>query len=54
MSEEAFGDRARALHWLTEPNAVFGHEAPAELADTNAGAEWVENVLMRMMYGIVA
>lgn len=54
IAEQAFGDRARARRWLTEPNPVFDHEAPAELADTDAGAEWVESVLMRMMYGIDA
>lgn len=54
IAEEAFGDRERAHRWLTEPNPVFDNEAPAELADTEAGAEWVESVLMRMMYGIDA
>ncbi|MDA3919869.1 MAG: DUF2384 domain-containing protein [Salinisphaera sp.] len=54
IAEEAFGDRERAHNWLNTPNQVFDDEAPAELADTEAGAEWVEAVLMRMMYGIDA
>ncbi|MES1935444.1 MbcA/ParS/Xre antitoxin family protein [Salinisphaera hydrothermalis] len=54
IAEEAFGDPERAHRWLTDPNVVFDNEAPAELADTEAGAKWVESVLMRTMYGIDA
>lgn len=52
IAGEAFGDRSRGLRWLAEPNQVFDGKAPAELADTDAGAERVETVLMRMMHGI--
>jgi putative toxin-antitoxin system antitoxin component (TIGR02293 family) len=54
IAEEAFGDHDRARQWLTTPNPVFNDEAPAALADTEAGADWVEAVLMRMMYGVDA
>lgn len=53
-AEEAFGDQERAHHWLMTPNPVFDNEAPAALADTQAGADWAETVLMRMMYGVDA
>lgn len=53
-AEEAFGDQERARRWLITPNPVFDDEAPATLADTEAGADWVETVLMRMMFGVDA
>jgi len=54
VAEEAFGDDAAAQQWMTTANPVFDDEAPGTLADTEAGAAWVEAVLMRMMYGVDA
>lgn len=51
-AEDAFGDLGRANQWLITPYAVFDEEAPPALADTEAGAEWVETVLLRMMYSV--
>lgn len=54
VAEEAFGEDDAARQWVTTPNPVFADEAPGTLADTEAGAAWVETVLMRMMYGVDA
>jgi putative toxin-antitoxin system antitoxin component (TIGR02293 family) len=52
LAEEAFGDAERAAQWLSTPKRIFDDEAPLSLLDTESGAGWVEQVLMRMMYGI--
>jgi putative toxin-antitoxin system antitoxin component (TIGR02293 family) len=52
LAEEAFGDAERATRWLSTPKRIFDDEAPLSLLDTESGAAWVEQVLMRMMYGV--
>ena len=54
LAEEAFCDRDRALNWLNTANSVFDNEAPITVTDTESGAEWVEQVLGRLMYGVDA
>ena len=54
LAEEAFGDRERSMSWLNNPNPVFADEAPITLAGTESGTEWVEQVLVRVMYGVDA
>ena len=43
-------DKARA--WLKHPNRGLGDEVPLSLLDTDIGARQVEDVLIRLEYGI--
>ena len=54
LAEEVFGDRERAMFWLTTPNPVFEEEAPITLVDTESGTDWVEQTLVRTMHGVCA
>ncbi|MES1930497.1 hypothetical protein SADO_14644 [Salinisphaera dokdonensis CL-ES53] len=54
LAEEVFGDRERAIFWLTTPNPVFEEEAPITLVDTESGTDWVEQTLVRTMHGVCA
>ncbi len=54
LAEEAFGDAEHAAKWLSTPKRIFDDEAPLSLLDTESGAAWVEQVLLRMMYGLDA
>jgi len=49
---EVFGDSRRAAHWMNSPNRVMEGEAPLNLLDTDAGAQWVDTILGRIDYGI--
>jgi putative toxin-antitoxin system antitoxin component (TIGR02293 family) len=43
-------DKARA--WLKTPNRALGNEVPLSLMDTDTGSRQVEEVLLRLNYGI--
>ena len=43
-------DKARV--WLKSPNRALGGEVPLDLLDTEIGAHQVEDVLLRLNYGI--
>lgn len=49
---ETFGNPVKAKAWLTTPNPVLSNEQPIELAQTAEGAARVEEVLIRIDYGI--
>jgi len=46
-----FGDRERAMDWLSTPNHLFGGKSPEEFAKTG-GAKEVERILIRIEYGV--
>lgn len=48
---EVFGDRDIANDWLNASNRVIG-SPPLDALDTEAGAEMVEHVLLRIEYGV--
>ncbi len=49
---EVLGDLDRARIWLKTPNRALGGEQPLGLLDTDIGARQVEEVLMRVNYGV--
>ncbi|MEZ4310442.1 MAG: antitoxin Xre/MbcA/ParS toxin-binding domain-containing protein [Polyangiaceae bacterium] len=49
---EVLGTLDKARVWLKTPNRALGGEVPLELLDTEIGARQVEEVLLRIHYGI--
>jgi putative toxin-antitoxin system antitoxin component (TIGR02293 family) len=49
---EVLGTIDKARVWLKTPNRALGGEAPLDLLDTDIGARQVEEVLLRLNYGI--
>jgi putative toxin-antitoxin system antitoxin component (TIGR02293 family) len=49
---EVLGSIDKARLWLKTPNRALGCEMPLELLDTDIGTRQVEEVLMRLNYGI--
>jgi len=46
------GDMDKARAWLKHPNRGLGDEVPLSLLDTDIGTRQVEDVLVRLEYGI--
>ena len=51
-AHEVFGDLESAREWLKSPQFALGGEIPLEYADTEPGAQVVEDVLGRLEHGI--
>lgn len=49
---EVLGSIDKARLWLKTPNRALGCEIPLTLLDTEIGARQVEDVLLRVNYGI--
>ena len=49
---EVFGSIDKARLWLKTPNRALGCEMPLDLLDTDIGTRQVEEVLLRLNYGI--
>ncbi|MEA5417442.1 type II RES/Xre toxin-antitoxin system antitoxin [Synechococcus sp. BA-132 BA5] len=49
---EVLGSIDKARVWLKSPNRALGGEVPLDLLDTEIGAHQVEDVLLRLNYGI--
>jgi putative toxin-antitoxin system antitoxin component (TIGR02293 family) len=47
------GDRQAAQRWLNEPAKALGGISPIEYLDTEAGAEAVHDLILRLEHGIV-
>lgn len=52
-ANKAFGDAAFARRWLALPNPALNQRIPIELAETDAGARDVEDVLGRFAHGVL-
>lgn len=52
FATSVLGTADKARTWLKRPNMALGDEIPLTLLDTDAGAREVEEVLVRMGYGI--
>lgn len=48
------GNPQKARLWLQTPNRALGGEIPLDLLDTTLGCEQVDEVLLRINYGIVS
>jgi putative toxin-antitoxin system antitoxin component (TIGR02293 family) len=51
-AQDVFGDLEGAREWLKSPQFALGGEIPLEYADTEPGAQVVEDVLGRLEHGI--
>lgn len=54
LAEETFGDRAKALAWLSRENRVLDGQPPLSLVDTDLGSRSVEALLGRIAHGLAA
>lgn len=49
---EVLGAQAKARLWLLAPNRALGGDVPLQMLDTDIGARQVEEVLLRLSYGV--
>ena len=54
LAEDVFGDTKKADKWLRQGLAVFGGQAPLELARTEAGVRVLEQILGKIDWGAAA
>jgi putative toxin-antitoxin system antitoxin component (TIGR02293 family) len=47
------GDRKAAQRWLNDPAKALGGISPIEYLDTEAGAEAIQDLILRLEHGIV-
>lgn len=52
MAAEVLGSQTKARQWLCSPNRALAGEEPLQLLDTDIGARQMEEVLLRMSYGV--
>ena len=50
---ELFCTREALTHWLRSPETALGGQAPLEYLDTDVGAREVEDLLGRLLHGVV-
>ena len=51
-AESVYGDRARALAWMRQPNARLDGRAPLSLLKTDTGSRIVEELLIQIDEGM--
>ena len=54
LAEDVFGNSEKANVWLREPLGILDNKAPLELAQTDAGARVVEQMLAKIDWGAAA
>jgi hypothetical protein len=52
LAKDVWDDRSDAWAWMSTPHFELGGKTPIEAATTRAGAERVEDILWRVVYGI--
>jgi putative toxin-antitoxin system antitoxin component (TIGR02293 family) len=52
LAQRVFGNTEAARQWLVTTNPALSNEVPLRLLRTGSGAEVVENVLIRIEYGV--
>lgn len=53
QADRVFGDRDKAARWLRKPNRTAGNQSPITLLETETGAKLVEDLLVRIEYGVI-
>jgi putative toxin-antitoxin system antitoxin component (TIGR02293 family) len=53
QADRVFGDREKSARWLRKPNRAAGQQAPIVLLETETGAKLVEDLLVRIEYGMI-
>ncbi len=54
LAEDVFEDRDEALEWLKSPQYGLGGRLPFDMLQTDAGAREVEELLIRIDYGVIS
>ncbi len=54
LAEEVFGEDERAGRWLRKPKERFEGRTPLAMAQTDAGARLVEEMLLQLKHGFAA
>ena len=54
VAEDVFGDAGKANVWLREGLGILDHKAPLDVAQTEAGARVVEQILAKIDWGAAA
>lgn len=54
LAEDVFGDSSKANLWLRQPLGELDEKQPLELAQTEAGARVIEQILARIDWGAAA
>lgn len=54
LATRAFDDEDLATSWLTEPNLATDEKPPIALLGTPQGFDRVQNLLLRIQYGVLA
>jgi len=49
-----FGSRQEAMDWLRHPKRQFDGDSPINMMATNAGAQAIDELLMRAKFGMLA
>jgi len=54
LAEDVFENKEEALEWLKSPQYGLGGHVPFDMLQTDAGAREVEELLVRIDYGVVS
>lgn len=54
LATDVFEDAAYAVSWLNQPNMATDDRPPIELLRSPKGFKVVENLLLRIRYGVLA
>jgi uncharacterized protein (DUF2384 family) len=54
LAEDVFEDKAEALEWLNSAQYGLGGRIPFDMLQTDAGAREVEELLIRIDYGVIS
>ena len=54
IAEDVFEDKKEALEWLNNPQYGLGGRVPFDMLQTDAGAREVEELLLRIDYGVIS
>ena len=54
IAEDIFEDKKEALEWLNNPQYGLGGRVPFDMLQTDAGAREVEELLLRIDYGVIS
>ena len=54
MAEGVFEGKNEALEWLNSPQHGLGARVPFDMLQTDAGAREVEELLLRIDYGVIS
>ncbi len=54
LAEDVFEDKDEALEWLKNPQYGLGGRLPFDMLQTDAGSREVEELLIRIDYGVIS